>query len=63
MHARVNAEATSALDEATESALYDVLEAPAMVSVSHRPGLRRFHTHVLRREDLEDAMCCSTWPP
>ncbi|CAJ1423228.1 unnamed protein product [Effrenium voratum] len=43
-------EATSALDEATEAALYQELTAlpSSLVSVSHRPGLSRFHTHSLR---------------
>lgn len=45
-------EATSALDEATEGALYQELDAQqgpvSVVSISHRPALSRFHTHILR---------------
>jgi len=44
-------EATSALDEENEAALYSALEAPCVISVSHRPSLRAMHTHVLRREN------------
>ena len=51
-------EATSALDEPTEEALYQELlnlqvDAPStaamsVVSITHRPSLQRFHTHILR---------------
>lgn len=47
-------EATAALDEATEEALYrqlipsDQELGPGVVSVSHRPALQRFHTHLLQ---------------
>ncbi|CAK9041104.1 Hydrophilic compounds import ATP-binding/permease protein BacA (Hydrophilic compounds ABC transporter BacA) [Durusdinium trenchii] len=45
-------EATSALDEATEGQLYEELlqmhSTPTVITISHRPALSRFHTHVLR---------------
>ena len=44
-------EATSALDAASEAALYALLlthcSASAIVSVAHREGLQRYHTHSL----------------
>ncbi|MFM7393312.1 MAG: ATP-binding cassette domain-containing protein [Cyanobium sp.] len=42
-------EATSALDLATEAVLYDALvrTRSALVSVAHRPTLRRFHGRLL----------------
>mmetsp|Transcript_89785 Transcript_89785/g.262458 ORF Transcript_89785/g.262458 Transcript_89785/m.262458 type:complete len:663 (-) Transcript_89785:116-2104(-) len=43
-------EATSALDAENEAALYGALEAPCVISISHRPTLRAFHTHLLRRD-------------
>ncbi|CAE7206866.1 unnamed protein product [Symbiodinium natans] len=47
-------EATSALDEPTEEALYQQLlslcAGMSFVSITHRPALQRFHTHVLRFE-------------
>jgi putative ATP-binding cassette transporter len=50
-------EATSSLDEASETRLYGLLRAvlwrPTVVSVGHRSTLRRFHEHVL---DIADFM-------
>lgn len=43
-------ESTSALDLATERAMYELLESMeglTYISVGHRPSLRGFHTHVL----------------
>ena len=42
-------EATSALDEKNEAALYELLRATSatVISVSHRPHVAKFHTHVL----------------
>jgi len=62
-------EATSALDEPTEEALYQQLlnlhgsstsrEAMSVVSITHRPSLQRFHTHVLRLQVDESGQ--PTW--
>jgi vitamin B12/bleomycin/antimicrobial peptide transport system ATP-binding/permease protein len=43
-------EATSALDSRNEAALYERLcrTGATLVSVAHRPGVLRFHTHVLQ---------------
>jgi len=43
-------EATSSLDEKNESEIYRILQESetTMVSISHRPQVIRFHTHVLR---------------
>ena len=59
-------EATSALDEPTEEMLYKELirlqsiaqdstscNAMSVVSITHRPSLQRFHTHVLRLQVCE----------
>jgi putative ATP-binding cassette transporter len=40
-------EATSALTEADEELLYASLDAPVVISVGHRPSLKRSHTHSL----------------
>jgi putative ATP-binding cassette transporter len=42
-------EATSALDEENEARLYELLRSSSttLISVSHRPQLANFHTHVL----------------
>ena len=42
-------EATSALDETNEAKLYELLQATSatIISVSHRPHVAKFHTHVL----------------
>jgi putative ATP-binding cassette transporter len=42
-------EATSALDEDNESQLYELLRGTSatLISVSHRPHIAKFHTHVL----------------
>ncbi len=42
-------EATSALDETNEAQLYEFLRATSatMISVSHRPHVAKYHTHVL----------------
>ncbi|CAE8599909.1 unnamed protein product [Polarella glacialis] len=66
-------EATSALDEATEEALYAELLAlqpsssadssdarTSIVSVSHRPSVQRFHTHLLCRKNLESPSASDT---
>ena len=46
-------EATSAMDVATEHAMYELLAAACQsyVSVGHRPQLVQYHTHVLRWRD------------
>lgn len=43
-------EATSAMDGATEDAVYSLLRArcASFVSVGHRPKLEEFHSHVLQ---------------
>lgn len=42
-------ESTSALDEATEAALYSALErCPCFVSIGHRMQLVQYHSHVLQ---------------
>lgn len=43
-------EATSAMDTATEHAMYSLLRAhcASFVSVGHRPQLEQYHTHVLQ---------------
>jgi len=43
-------EATSALGPEQEASLYDELEAPLIVSISHRPELLAKHTHLLQHE-------------
>ncbi|XP_002969260.2 ABC transporter D family member 2, chloroplastic [Selaginella moellendorffii] len=50
-------EATSALDEETEAHLYGVLKTSgiSVISVGHRSTLRRFHTHLLRLDNKNDA--------
>jgi vitamin B12/bleomycin/antimicrobial peptide transport system ATP-binding/permease protein len=42
-------EATSALDEENEAKLYELLQSrgASIISVSHRPQVSRYHTHVL----------------
>jgi vitamin B12/bleomycin/antimicrobial peptide transport system ATP-binding/permease protein len=52
-------EATAALDDATERALYELLRArlprTTLVSIAHRPGVAGFHQTVFRLEPGKDA--------
>eukprot|EP01063_Lacrimia_lanifica_P027567 TRINITY_DN3886_c0_g2_i1.p1 TRINITY_DN3886_c0_g2~~TRINITY_DN3886_c0_g2_i1.p1 ORF type:complete len:1313 (+),score=391.99 TRINITY_DN3886_c0_g2_i1:43-3981(+) len=50
-------EATSAIDEGTEAALYHLLAdaVPTYMSVGHRSSLLAHHTHVLYPQDLDTA--------
>eukprot|EP00927_Polykrikos_kofoidii_P050120 TRINITY_DN44055_c0_g1_i1.p1 TRINITY_DN44055_c0_g1~~TRINITY_DN44055_c0_g1_i1.p1 ORF type:complete len:672 (+),score=67.91 TRINITY_DN44055_c0_g1_i1:120-2135(+) len=49
LHLAIVDEGTSACDTQSETAMYEMLaqRARSFISVGHRPGIRRFHTHVL----------------
>ena len=57
-------EASSALDGATEHALYTALAqaVPSYVSVGHRPSLFRHHTYVCAARDAGDGGGWSVLP-